>query len=137
MLYRFVSDEDKKVESIASDIAYALGFYSSPDAFIPVFANDFQQREETDSENVPLKMVRRNAILILIEELKGTEREELLKHVNVLIDVINTEIPNLDSSLIPPLLLVCYNLVETMSEDCKHFRNQFFRLILNIGGIGD
>jgi len=136
-LYRFVANEDKKLSSIACDIAYALGFYSTPDSFVPIFINDFQQKGEANVDNIPLKQVTRCAIIVLLEELKGTASEDIVKHVGVLIETIEKEIPNLDPSLIPVLLLLAHKLVEATAGKCKEFRSQFFHLILNLGGVCD
>eukprot|EP00826_Nyctotherus_ovalis_P002571 TRINITY_DN10518_c0_g1_i21.p1 TRINITY_DN10518_c0_g1~~TRINITY_DN10518_c0_g1_i21.p1 ORF type:complete len:376 (+),score=54.97 TRINITY_DN10518_c0_g1_i21:1076-2203(+) len=136
-LYRFVADEDKKMSSVACEIAYALGFYSTPEVFVPIFINDFQQKEESTEENAPSTQITRCAILVLLEELKGTVSEDIAKHVGTLIDAIDREIPNLDPTLIPALLLLVHKLVEATGEGCKEFRPLFFRLVLSLGGVCD
>jgi len=134
MLYRNITEEEKNIREISMKIAYAIGFYVSPNVFVPIFANDFQQKVESADSNSAIKHITKSALLVITEELKATTKEEIAPHLPILVEILNKSAIENEPSLIPDILLMALSLIITASEFCKDFRSPLFHTVLNLTG---
>ncbi len=132
VLYKSVSDDDKKIQEISLRIAYAIGFYVPPAVFIPVFMADVTAKAE-GQESLHFSHSAIQILSVMREEIRGTDKDELAPHLKTLVAFFRS--PDLTPDVADSVLGLIGGTVDSAEEWCKEYRKDLFHAVLSASAL--